>query len=1191
MSARNVMSKLRDSMPGITALALLLILSGCVNPFDSGNGSGNSGRSPSPGTTSLVITLDTVTASTVAPDIANLSALVSSFEVVLTSTNYGTITVPGYTSGNPIADIPADGNWNITVNGTNAGGDLVAIGEPTVPSANPIDLSGAAGSTVAVTVELQPQNSGADGSLTLNLDYSAAVTAEVTVDTIDITLEEQAGGTTETVTATGPTGQVTEIFADPGISDSAQVEVDFDTRLMQISDADMPSGDYVITVTFYEGGEPYAPIIRAVQVYDYLESNVDSATGTDTITLAAGDLTSAPATAPADMIVEFTGENAFNISWSDTTNTEAGYRVYDTTGARTEVADVPSGTLTATGLTAASYSGPGTEDVQFEVVAYNRFGESPALVFDFRVLAAGGGPTMPTLLPGANANSTDWVPAAAPGEVGFGTLVIGGEDSLEFYVDETNDLSDITTLPAAEITETGIYSVPYDLSALTGLAANTTYNLRVGATKVNGGDTNSIYYPVEQFTVRDALHVSSGGIAGAAGTAAAPVDTVNEAIGLAVAGETVEVAAGTYDEVVQVDKAIILQGVGDTTVIQNSTANADEDSMVITAAATVRDLQVVTGTGTTKAAIRVSDAATIEGVLITEDGAAATTIRAISASGAQGLHFNNNRVVLAPAGAASVSTRFGINLINSDATLATPTIIAGNLFEFQTAADGYHVGIQPQDSDHTWIANNVVIQQDAANTSPFIALRFNSAAVGVKAIHNTIVNEDTDKDFTHVETSAGHAPIISNNIFDGSGGSDTLLSLTEDPIEFENNVIWNMTDIGGVIPSVAALNLETYAQHNIEDNPELDPASDYAPQATFTPYRVRSGGKDFTDPGNPEDPGNVDFNGVSRTTGTGVTVGAFELDDTRTLRTLIFNGTIDGVGAGLFQGDVVDDGSTITMNPTLVTTLTDPLNDAKALDYTTGATDEIHYVDGDDIRVIDLGGVGPPFTPVTRGNLITSWTNGLNLSAPNVQDIYLDFDTGPPMSWNYFVADFNEGIYYVDVSNNTIVDLMSYPSINGTAVISDTTPTNMWFANSNNQSLSRASATANTAQGSETQIETVGALENINDIGFDLVDTFWLAVETTNQADGYIAIDTDASGPGDRQVIIPEAETNGEPESIFYDAGLDMIFWTEIGAFYDTDIRMAFGDGHTIGGGYPTLITGGSGAGQLTDGSKLTVKP
>lgn len=1335
MNGRKALVKLRDLILAATVFALLLALSGCVNPFDAGNRSGNGGNSQSPGTASVVITLDTVRASTVAPDIANLSAFVSSFEVVLTSTSYGTITVPGYTSGNPITDIPADGNWNVVVNGRNGGGDLVAVGEPTVPSANPIDLSGAAGSTVAVTVELQPQTSGADGSLTLNLDYSAAVTGDVSVDAINITLEEQAGGNTETVTASGPTGQVTEFFSNAGISDSAQVEVDFDARLMQISDADMPSGDYVITITFIEGGEDYAPIIRAIQVYDYLESNIDSGTGTGTITLAAGDLTSAPTTAPADMVVEFTGENAFNISWSDTTSTEAGYRVYDTTGTRTEVADVPSGTVTATGLTAASYSGPGTEEVQFEVVAYNRFGESPALVFDFRVLAAGGGPSMPTLLPGANANSTDWVPAAAPGEVGFGTLISGGEDSLEFYVDDTNDLSDITNLPAAEITETGIYSVPYDLSALTGLTANTTYNLRVGATKVNGGDTNRVYYPVEQFTVRDALHVSSGGISGAAGTPAAPVDTINEAVTLAVPAEIIRIESGIYTEnipLINTDLSMLGSfdpGFGTrtptpTTILDSTQqytletdANVTIDRMEIQAGEagiaygiieyfggdlTIRDSLLfmeadAVQTGSTLIGLFVfdsnlaADTVTLDNTQVSVDETATNATNQINAlrissafegtvrlengtefqqvgtsgtpvftnlnsfywiflfaGGTATMSLELDTVTIAEAWLAddvtSATVRNDRELMDFTVTNTTLDSVAINgtterhTLEFRSGAQSFSISdsvIETAEGEGNSyavrlegpFATQPVIERSritlgvpvTAGTSFGVYGEAPTGAVeSFRLVNNVITNRGLGNQFWYGVFVADWTPqLYHNTLVSEHTGAARHVAVRADTadmngIELGNNLlVGNGTPTHIAVEEIVTGNSYFYAefsgngffgtndttQTDIESYNTLggvganfaavaDPSLDasYRPQTGTTPYRVRSGGIDVT--------GTIptDFDGIGRTAGTGVTVGAFELDDNRTLRTLIFNGTIDGVGAGLFQGDVVDDGSTITMNPTLITTLADPLNDARAMDYTVGATDEIHYVDGTDIWVVDLSGAGPPFIPTLRGDLTATWPNGLALGAPNVQDIHLLFDTGN-LIYEYFVADINEGIYYVDVSTNTIVDLMSYAGIDGTAVVSDTTPTNMWFANSLTEEFARASATVNTPLGNEDVMEQVAVGEVINDISFDFVDRFWLAVQTTNQADGYIAIDTDASGPGDRQVIIPESETNGEPESIYYDVGLDVIFWTEIGAFYDTDIRMAFEDGHTIGGGYPTLITGGGGAGQLTDGGKLAVKP
>lgn len=1151
------------------AVLLLLLLSGCVNPFNSDNDSRRNGRANRVETTSVVLSFDTVAALTVAPDIANLASFVSSFEAVLQSATYGTITVANYTSGTPITDVPADGNWNITVNGRNNLGDLVAVGEPTAPGANPIDLSGQAGSTVAVTVELQPRNSGADGSLALNLDYSAAVTGDVTVDAIDIALEEQAGGTVETVTATGPTGQVTESFTDPGISDSAQVEVDFDARLMQITDADMPSGDYVITITFYEGTEPYAPITRAVQVYDYLDSNIDSASGTGTITLAAGDLTSAPDT-PTGLVIEVTGDNLFDLYWSDASNTEVGYRVYafDATspGSVEQIgADLPANTQQFTG---ASPSFGNIDELTVEVVSYNRFGESAPLSVEFRSLPAA---QFPDFNPATSVNSNDasWIALSNPGNLEASTPIVGGADSMDLFISTADNLNDVFALPAPTATQG---TLAYDLAGY-GLAQGQTYYWR---TQANSG-TARIVYPVRTFTVRDGnLYVDPTGAPGAAGSLASPLDTVNAAITLAEIGETVQVAAGTYDEVVQVNKVITLEGVGDTTIIQNSTASADQDSMLITAAATVRNLQVVTGTGSTKAAINVTAPATIEGILITEDGAAATTIRGVSATGAQGMQFRYNRIRLAPGVAGSVGTRFGINLTNSDATPADPTIIAGNLIEFQTAADGIHVGLQPQDSDHVWMANNVLLQRNSANASFFTALRFNGAATGVRAIHNTVVNEDTDRPFTHIETSTGQAPTISNNIFFGSSPSDTLLSLSEDPLELHNNVVWNMASIGAGITDIEALNSLGYAQYNVEVDPVLEPAADYAPQVGSTPYRVRSGGKDLTDSGNAQDPGNFDFNGVARTNQTGVTVGAYELDDTRGLGKLIVAGN-NGSFNGLISGDLVDDGSGFLLQ-NIVEVIPEgapgfelaSLRDVEAL--SPGASNPVYWVTegaGQEEFLLEADFTVPGSGITTLYDL----TFGANGSTGNTLDQVISFQ---PYNGglDFVFADLNAGVYRY---NGAAVQFISIDTPGGLRGGVATNGTTLWYDQldgASNRVLAENSALDGT--GGETNTEIFGpGTSRVRDMEVNSAGNIVYSLFVDGGAGRIIADDPSTANDADSWIV---RDVTSAAQELTLDESRQLIYWSDNG----TNVHLLFTDGFW-GGTSDTVysVTGGNGAFDL----------
>lgn len=147
-----------------------------------------------------------------------------------------------------------------------------------------------------------------------------------------------------------------------------------------------------------------------LQVYDYLESNGG------TVTLDADDLTSPPA-APTNLSATITGDNTFNLTWTDGSTTEEGFRLY-----RGAVDDTPDATLAA-GVTAADsvdlgYAGTAGELINLSLVAANRFGESTPVTISFAPLGVGSldspsegafvGPAAPlTITPFPGATSYD----------------------------------------------------------------------------------------------------------------------------------------------------------------------------------------------------------------------------------------------------------------------------------------------------------------------------------------------------------------------------------------------------------------------------------------------------------------------------------------------------------------------------------------------------------------------------------------------------------------------------------------------------------------------------------------------------------------------------------------------------------------------------------------------------------------
>lgn len=285
---------------GIVAatVAIVFVLWGCINPFQSNKG-GTSGAGV-PGTTtvgSLTIGTSTgITAQTITPG-TDLKSLVSSYRVEFTDHDGGEadFAVDPYTEGETIDNIPL-GSWTITVVGRDAGGHDIAIAVP--DSGNPVYVY----PSLSITTTLQPiASSTGTGTLLWNLTFPATDvdSAVITVDPWPI------GGGDETV-----------------LSQGTEYTADFASGSLAINTT-LNSGEYFITIEFSKtvgaGTEDHPPVSEIVRIYDYLTSS-------ETTALTTADFTQPPP-APTGLTATSISTSEIELSWNDVSNTESGFEV------------------------------------------------------------------------------------------------------------------------------------------------------------------------------------------------------------------------------------------------------------------------------------------------------------------------------------------------------------------------------------------------------------------------------------------------------------------------------------------------------------------------------------------------------------------------------------------------------------------------------------------------------------------------------------------------------------------------------------------------------------------------------------------------------------------------------------------------------------------------------------------------
>lgn len=773
-------------------------MTGCFNPFQSV-------EAPSPRVGSISINAGgELAARTIMPDLANLDSLAVRRLVEFTNTAPGGLTrdpVDFWATGTPINDIPY-GTWTIDLSLFDGGDNLIATG-----SATNVVIDAA---SVPVAIDINPLTGGS-GTLQFDVSFPAAA-----VDTAVVELEPYPVGTAITLNAPG------------------DYNADFGTTGTLSIDATVASGAYALVVQLSDstasGDGAHAPIVKAVQIFDNLVST------TPALTLSLAELRSPP-DAPTDMIVEFTAENTFNVYWTDNSNTEEGFRIYQDDGLGNRLAlgtDLASGTTSVQNQNSAFT--PPMDYLTLEVVAFNQFGESDPLSFTFRLLQAA---QFPNFQNSANTNSPFWAAAANPGSVNWSTMIVGGGSAVNLYLD-SNPLNDLSNLPGP----IGLGGPPYNLSLSGPFTQLATYNWRV-ETVGNIGNEGRVIYPVNEFTVRDdTIHVADTGNAGAAGSLLDPLGAIQDAIDLAMPAETVSVEAGTYNEAITVNKAgLLLQGAGDTSVI-SPPAGSGTTVIISAADVTVRNFQVRIGNLNTRSGITISGVnATVENNLVTEDPAApdGVTIRGISGGVGQGARIAGNRIVLANVPGVTVNTRWGVNMTGSGENAANPLVINGNRISYGDAPGTSNIAIQPQ-GDNQLITNNVMAQEGANAGQDFTGVRITVTPLNPRVIHNTIVNTNPQRTTYGLRVESGDDIVIANNIVAGlaaqfntgiqqSGGTIT---------EANSNLFSNVNSVAGALGATAALfnTQQTFATGNVEGNPLLDDAAAIEADNWFAPASV-----------------------------------------------------------------------------------------------------------------------------------------------------------------------------------------------------------------------------------------------------------------------------------------------------------------------------------------------------------------
>jgi len=267
------------------------------------------------------------TAKTIFPD---LTGIIENYRVTLSRAGYVEI-VKTVGSGAGTADFSSvpEGNWDITVEGLDGDGNLVAQGTATA------DVSSSGPASASVTLEFL-DDSGV-GTITLELSYPSAGG----VNTVEGTLIDS--------------GDISEAVAFTVTPGSAALSVA------------RPSGIYTLIANLKDASANLlASIVESVHVYGNMVSE-------KSIVLAAEDLNGAPSDPTGLNLTQ--DQTDVNLSWTDNAKTETGYAVERSTDGGSSWSALAAALAFNTVAYSDTTTSPGAT-YHYRVRAANTFGAS-----------------------------------------------------------------------------------------------------------------------------------------------------------------------------------------------------------------------------------------------------------------------------------------------------------------------------------------------------------------------------------------------------------------------------------------------------------------------------------------------------------------------------------------------------------------------------------------------------------------------------------------------------------------------------------------------------------------------------------------------------------------------------------------------------------------------------------------------
>lgn len=523
-------------------------------------------------------------------------------------------------------------------------------------------------------------------------------------------------------------------LGDPGTPlDPGMYTLDMVSGQLVISGS-WPSGRYYLGVSLSRNTKKVAGIYEVLRVYDALPS-------VGTVVLDASRLSKPPAQ-PGALTVNHPG-SSIDISWIDLSNTEEGYRVYRKKDGDPDFTQMGSDLLPGTSMTwdpnAITY--PGGLTVQYRVVAFNDFGESPYSEITYRLLPNFSGAFVPNMEQGFDSYfgaQLSWAP-------------IIGADGLELWMGTApGSLSLKTSLGPSSM---GYYIPETDLSPMA------TYYWQVRAMNTTGMKSS----PEMHFMTRDAVwHVVPAlGNNSGKGSSDHPLATIQEALNrMPASGGLIRLGAqpggALYNEALTLDKPILMEGnwnqsfimqdpVNTKTTISSSTS---QFSLKIDGGANVelRDLRVENSvnTVTNNYAIWVSNGnLLVEDAEISAGGMQAQRGGAFQLSGTSNLTLRRNQIWAGES--TQIVEGYGIDV---PGTYSGQLIVGGpnpadqNIFKSSQGSGAmHHIRLGPDLPSGTpviMLQNNLFEPSTSSGDSWIYGIRAEIPAADLQILGNTI---------------------------------------------------------------------------------------------------------------------------------------------------------------------------------------------------------------------------------------------------------------------------------------------------------------------------------------------------------------------------------------------------------------------------------------------------------------------